>query len=505
MPLADVGPSYTANLVTPSRRSCVAVVALVGALTRLWILASPAGVLNSDEAVTGLGAIDALHGRFDVVVPGNAYTANLESYLLAPFVAVFGPRLLLLKLMAIVLWAVGCVVVFLLVRRVAGELAGWVGASMLWLVPGALLELSTHAYLAYPGGLVWVASAMYCLVRLAESAKPTVRLSMFAGLLCGFAVYAHPMYLAVLMPAVVGAGSFHPRSVRLWWLPAAAAALAVNAPFIWWNSRHGFPSLRDDLADNSRGSYWARLSRMFSGLLPRDFGLRNFTGVWTLGLWVSLAIYALLLTGVIAGFIGLMKSGRGGRVLGSAVVAVWPLMAVLSALGYVDDGRYGVVPAVPLFACLGVAGAALARRLRCTCARLTSLGSSAAVVGLWTAVLVAPPLLRFTGDDWGNPNRDFGTIVDRLNAAGIDHIAGNYWAVLPITYMTNGRIPSAVTRPDPVRYPHYQQATEQSPPSIVGFVFRSVNEDPTVLYLEERCYARTIVGEFVVYLPNGVC
>ena len=481
-------------------------VAIVGVMTRVWLLATPAGLLNSDEAVTGLGAIEALHGRFDVVVPGNAYTATLESFLFAPFAAVFGGRILLLKLMGTVLWAVGCLLVYRLIRRSVSELAGLLAASVAWLVPGAFLELSTRAYLAYPGGFVLAAGALATLMALAASAVPSRRSSMMAGLLCGLAVYAHPMYLAVLVPAVVVVGVHHAGRWRDWWLPCGIVAFVVNLPFLVWNVRHGNPSLREDLADESRGTYLTRLGRFFSGLIPRDFGLRDYPGTrWTFGRLTSSLVAAALIAAMVYGGIRLFRAGRAGRLLAITAVAVWPLMAVFSALGFVLDGRYGVVPAVPMFACLGVAAEAAVLRIGRIRAGSTPTFGAACVIGLWLVGLVGPSMWRITGVTWGNGNADYGAVVDRLDRAGIAHVAGNYWAVLPITYVTNGRIPSAVSAPDPIRYPLYQRATQAMPPNKVGFVFRNWNENPAVLYLKPDCYDREAVGQLVLYLPKAVC
>ena len=66
----------------------------------------------------------------------------------------FGTHVVLLKLMGVVLWFVA--------SSLGAELAvaaGWPCArrspsfSLLWLVPGALMIISTRAYLGYAGGL----------------------------------------------------------------------------------------------------------------------------------------------------------------------------------------------------------------------------------------------------------------------------------------------------------------------------------------------------------------
>ena len=47
--------------------------------------------LDGDEAAEGIIAIDILHGHLAIVESGGHYLGAIESYVLAPFIAVFGP------------------------------------------------------------------------------------------------------------------------------------------------------------------------------------------------------------------------------------------------------------------------------------------------------------------------------------------------------------------------------------------------------------------------------
>ncbi len=482
----------------------VAIAVVVGILTRWWVLSTPWGVLNADEAVTGLGAIDAIHGRFDVVIPGNAYTANLESYLFAPFVAVFGAHVTPLKLLPIVLWAGACIVLAMVVRRIAGALAGVVAGALLWLVPGALLVLSTRAYLAYAGGLLLVTASLVTLIGVLESEVPVARRSAVAGLFVGLAVWAHPMYLAVLIPACTVVGIRHLKRWRGWWLPAGASALVVNLPWIVWNLRHDYPSLAGEVVDDSRGTYLQRLGRFFSGLLPRDLGLLDQGGTrWIFGRPTSIAVYLMVLVVVGIGGLRLARSGRGGRMLAICLVAVWPIMAVFSPLGFVLDGRYGIGPTPLVFAALGIGVAELAQRAGRTRPTLTPV-TSVAAVALWVAVLVVPYQWRIIGHHRvADPNASQAALIDFLDTNRIDYVAGSYWVVLPVTYFTNARIPSAVTPGFPIRYPHYQRIVEAADPSQVAFVFQPSDENPGALLQPPGGYDRVEVAGFIVYLPKS--
>lgn len=474
-----------------------------GLLTRWWVLSTAWGTLNSDEAVTGLGAIDAIHGRFDVVIPGNAYTANLESYLFAPIVAMFGAHVTPLKLLPVALWAVACLVVGRLTSRVHSDVAGVVAGSLLWLVPGALLVLSTRAYLAYSGGLLLVATSLYCLSAVLGREVPSARSSAVAGCLVGLAVFAHPMYLAVVGPACVVVGVYHRRHWRRWWAPAGGAALLVNMPWIVWNARHGFPSLGGEVVGDSRGTYLQRLARFFSGLLPRDLGLLDQAGSrWTLGKPVSVSVYLVAIGIVLIGGRCLFRSSRSGRLVAVCLVAVWPAMALFSPLGFVTDGRYGVVPAAVLFPAFAVGVVQIAgwvAQRRPSLETWTSLG----VIAAWVGLLVVPYQQRNIGRHFGDPNAPTSGLIDFLDANEVRYIAGSYWAVLPVTYMSDTRIPSAVTSGYPIRYPHYQRLVEAAPAANVAFVFLSYDENPGALLQPVGDYDRVEVAGFIVYLPKA--
>ncbi len=499
------------QLLNARRRSVLisAVLLLVGVALRWWILETWWGYLNADEAVTGLGAFEALHGRLDVVIPGNAYTANLESYLFAPVAAVFGGRIVALKILPITLWALASVALYRLGRRVIEPVTAAVGASMLWLAPGALLIISTRSYLAYAGGMLIVAIALTALIKAIEPDGAGARTAFWAGLVCGLGVYVHPMYLAVITPAVIMVGLRRRRHWRTWWLPAATGALLLNLPWLAWNVRHGYPSFRGDVADSSRGTYLVRLGRLFSGMLTRDLGVLNEHGDrWTFGPIGSIAALVLVLAIAGGGAVRLWRANPGGRLLAVTCVSVWPAMAAFSALGYVEDGRYGVVMAVPFFACLGagIGGfAAWIRRGRVRPGTEITWVGGVIVVGMWLIGLVVPSIDRMVGRTWDDPNGDYYSVLYSVQDAGMRAIAGNYWAVLPITYVSDGEMPSAVVAPDPVRYPEYQRRAERTPPLLVAFVFWSWNENPTVLTLPLSCYERQIHGGLVAYLPDPTC
>ena len=83
----------------------VVVVGIFGLLMRLHLLRTPAGMLNADEAYTGLQSLAILRGDLPVVIRGAGYTAVLDSYFFAPFVWIFGAHVVPLKLLSSLWWS----------------------------------------------------------------------------------------------------------------------------------------------------------------------------------------------------------------------------------------------------------------------------------------------------------------------------------------------------------------------------------------------------------------
>jgi hypothetical protein len=499
------------------------IVLLLGVALRIQVLRSPSGWLNADEASMGLMAMDILHGHYPVLLEGQAYSAALESFLFAPYVALLGADVVALKLVPIVFWALAALLMFGATREVTTVPGAVLAAAMLWLAPGALLVLSTQSYPGYALGLAVVVATMWSLVVSAGRALPDGRQSAVTGGLAGLAFYVHPMFLSVVVPGLLVASLRHRSHLRRWWGPAVAAAMAVNLPFLAWNATNGFPSLQN--AAGIPGSYTERLIGFFADLVPRGLGLMNGAGVWILPRSLASLVYAAILFLVIAGAAALARRGWKGAVIVSTIVFVWPLMALFSAHGYVLDGRYAIIPLAPVTLCIAVAVAEvstfLVRRMRRTEGppaeqalsgadpkAITSRdswrlpASIAVVAGAMWLLLTMVYLDRAVGPAVEDPNGPVTALIDYLDETGFDRISGSYWVIQRVEYVTGGRIPGAVDPAYyPVRSPRLQHLVETSPIDRVAFVYTPDDEwifspaDPT------QEYRRAIVGGLVVYLP----
>ena len=475
------------------------VLLLVGLALRLLVLRSRLGDLNADEAYTGLQSLGVIRdGRFPVVIDGANYSAVLEAYFFAPVVTLLGGSVAGLKLLFICIWAAAAAVTAGAARRLLDGRAALVAGAIVWLAPGALMVLSTRAYVCYALGMTVVAGVVWTTAIVADQATPRVLSSALVGGLAGLAFYIHPIYITVLVPTVAVAAVVHWREWRTWWLPAVAAAVVANIPFIAWNALNGWPSLKSQYFPP--GTAAGRFEGFITGLLPRAFGLRSFNGEWIFGRTIGLVLYAVLVAGVVAGCVFMVRGSRRPSrwIVPVVLTTCLPAMALFPHLVYVADGRYGIVP----FAFVAIALGGAASHLVGLLPRPQATLMLGAVITLWAVVTVVPFLRNEKGFERFDANAWQERVIDRLDRAGIDRVAGNYWLALPIEYRSDRSIRVAVAGdPYVVRFPGSQRIVEQTPAEQVAFLFPPGDQPPQLFRLPLDRYRREDLGGVILYLP----
>jgi len=490
----------------------ILLVAFIGLVLRFWILLTPSGVLLADEAVTGLSALDVSQAHFGILIPESYYTALTESYLFSPFIQFFGAHVVPLKLMGVVLWFAASLAGAALGARLGGTRSAVTAFSLLWLVPGAIMVVSTRAYLGYPGGVLVVLCSLLALVRIVQEGL-TRRRVVIAGFLIGLAFMMHPIYIGALAPAALVVTWRHRRAGREWYLPLAVGFVVGCGPWLWWNLRHHFASLTERDTDNS--TYVGRVKGYFSGILPRDLGLKEPNGTWTPNRPVGLLLVLVFLAGLVWAILRLWRSGTAGRVLAVPAVASWFALGVFAHTSFVDDGRYGIMPfpicVVVLAVAIGRIGAAgpatAADRDADVVTRPVALARRAwvpvAVVAAWLLVLVLPYQVRVIGTKLGDPNEFTTSVARALDAHGITNLTGDYFDVLQVSYLTEGRIATKVFYPLPVRYPRLEQRVSSATPDQVAVLFSVGAERPEELKLPVEQYDKIDLPGHTLYVPKS--
>lgn len=484
---------------SPRTWTVVAAVVAVGLLLRWWVLRSTFGVLNADESYSGLQSMGVIRdGRFPIVMDGQSYTAAIEAYVFSPLLVFAGGSIAVLKWSFVSVWLAVLFATFGAARHIAGRRAAAFAGVIAWLAPGALLVLSTRSYMGYALGLAVATAAIWATAVLVDQAVPMPKWSAIAGFLAGLAVFVHPIWLTMIVPVVSVAAVVHWRDRRRFWVPAVGAAVLANVPFLLWNSLNGWPSLSPEV--RPPGSYADRLEGFFTGLLPRGFGLRTFDGQWVLGRPLGLAIYGLILGGVIVGCVVLVRSStRPSRwVVPVALAFCFPLMALLPNLVFVADGRYAMIPFPAMAIALGAAGgkAVASFSPRRTTAALLAFAA------VWLSVTIVPFMNKQQMFDDGQPNAWIDRVITRLDEVGIDRVAGYYWFVLPLEYRSDQRIRTAVAgNPYTIRFPASQQIVGRVPAEEVAFIFPPGPQEAVWFYLPMDEYRQEDLGGVILYLP----
>ena len=504
--LADRSPHLTEVRDFAGRRSshpvvvaCVAaVVVLAGVVARWIILRSSLGALNADEAYTGVQAFEILDGHLPVVIGGTVYTAVVESYVYVPIVALFGAHILLLKLVAVMFWAIAALMVLAIGSEVRGRRAGAIAGALVWITPGALLTVSTNAYESYGSGMATTVVAFYLVRRLCDGPAPSWRGPTAVGVVAGLGFWMHPMYLTTLVPMLVVVLWIHRRRLVVWTGIVVGGVLGC-APFLLWNARNGWPSLDD--RPEAAGSYADRLRTFVSDLLPRSLGLRDSRLDWMLSPALGVTLYGLFLAAVVIGLVvQFRRSRRPSRMLLPVVIlAVLPLMGLFSPLIYTRDGRYGIIAFPFLALSVGIAIDALARWIPRVGATAVPLAAGL----VWVGGFLAPHLDLVLDETDGNPNADTEEVVDQLHRSGIEFVSGSFWRVHPVEFVADDTIVGGVSRGHPVRFADRQREVEAAAPEDVAFVFQTSDEDPGALRGPVEDYERTQLGDTVLYIPTA--
>jgi 4-amino-4-deoxy-L-arabinose transferase-like glycosyltransferase len=272
-----------------------------------------------------------------------------------------------LRLISALVVAVNVLLVGLIARELGGGRGGQVLAAACWatapFVMGAGHLMSTSPF----DVLVWTLLG-YLLIRWIRTRDDRLLLALGPVLGVGMLIKNLPiLYAVALLAGVLLAG---PREVfrrpQLW--VAAAIALAIWAPNLWWQASNGWPQLEMTAAIREDAGYGGRL-----GLVPSQLLLMGppLAPIWIVGLWRLLRSADL----------------RPYRALGWAYLVTLLLVLVTGGQAYYPAGAY---PA--LFAAGAVAAAAWVRRAgeAGRRRRLALVGAAVALTGVGTLALSLP-------------------------------------------------------------------------------------------------------------------
>ena len=480
------------------RRWILATVALavvaVGVFARYWLLHTPLGRIDSDEATTGLMARGVLHGNFAAVVSGNNYGGTLEAFIYAPFYWLFGPNVTVFKCLAIAEWVAVGAVLGKLGAMLWARAVGMFLALSLWVCGPWTVFLSTRLFLGYPSGALCLGGFAWCCISMARlDTLEGVRAqwhAAIAGLLAGLAFWQHPLAVATVLPGLVGLyvdlrRHTMAQRVRLlrWLVPAAFVGVF---PFFWYNAANSWPSKSFPQLPGS--TLLGREHAMYTQMMARGFGLRDLSGRWTFGRPAALVLVVL----IAAMWLGALRLLKTHAAIGLAGIFGPPIMAAFPSLYAVADGHYFTFILIPIFVCVA---AVLPRSIRWD--TLRPLAISAVAVTLAAATLVG--FDHGLPHHFGDANGDVKELAAGLEATNFTHIRTDYWLAYRLVFVSNNQIISASSLP--TRFPAIDKEANDSPRlAFVAYVGDASDVTWQRIFPERR---RFTIGQFAIFAPSG--
>jgi 4-amino-4-deoxy-L-arabinose transferase-like glycosyltransferase len=477
-----------------------ALVAAAGIALRVWIYRGALGVPDSDEAIVGLMALQAMHGHLTNFYWGQGYGGPQEALLTVPVFWLFGVSWAALRLVPILISAAAALVLWRAGRRLFGEPAGAVAGALLWVWPPFALFKLTHQFGFYASGVFYCSLLLLLALRVVER-PDRVRVGVFA-LVCGLAFWQTVQIVPIAAVLIVWIVWRRPRALRHAWV-ALAAGLLGALPWIAWNIAHDGASFA---IPYGQFPYPHRLRLFFSPVLPMTLGLRVPFSQQAVP--PSALVYpALALIVGLFGY-GAWRARRSNAAVLYAIVAVFPFLYALSPLTSDSlEPRYTVVLSPILVLLVAQLATDYPRALLVL---LAGCAVSFVVVDRMNTYF------RTTPAPYPTAPRDLRPLVATLDRLHLDHVYADYWLAYVLDFDTHERIvaaqsrfggvrfrgPNAIVSHDPViNWEAYEKEVGAAPRTGLVFFRPAVARTPLVKTIEQHGYRRTDVGPFVVFAP----
>ncbi|MFN8632725.1 MAG: glycosyltransferase family 39 protein [Chloroflexota bacterium] len=453
-----------------SDRVLLALILLVGAGLRLWLLLGPFREIDADEAVVGLMAMQ-VPGELPAFYWEQSYLGTVEPMVAAGLFAFVGPSAAALKLVPAAFSILFIWLVYLTARPVFGTGPALLAALYLAVPPSFFAAWSVKARGGYPEALVFGQLCMLAALKLAEPlprSQKGVGWALAFGLAAGLALWTHP--LSVVM--VVAAGLYLLFSWRRWWMGAAdrravalvAAVAAVGlllglGPALVYNAANGFPSLR--FAAEGGTEPRAALLNVWGFVrygLPVLVGLAEGTPSQVLLLqdwptrlgssWlvtVALPVLGLALVWWFRRALAALWRGegtvreRGPALFVLVLLLVPPFVAVSRFANLWAEPRY----ALPVYAAVPLVGAVV-WQLRQRRAILGFLALTVLLVVNLFSLVTSDYRLSLPTSAGESTSANRAILIAALEERGISRIYTDYWLAYPIAFESREAIVPAV-------------------------------------------------------------
>ena len=223
------------RFVTPARIG-IGLVVLAGLVLRWFIITHSLGVLDADEATTGLVARHFLHnGEHPVFYWSSNYGGTIEAATTALAFLAFGSSVAVLKWASVVWFAVACLLAWRVGAHLIDERAGAVAALLMWVWPAPFVWWTTKSRGFYCSVLVFGLVMALCALRLTERPERRIDWLIF-GLAFGLGWWDTPQIVLLGVPIGLWVLMRNWRALKSAWLAIPTWGEA------WHNNHHAFPT-----------------------------------------------------------------------------------------------------------------------------------------------------------------------------------------------------------------------------------------------------------------------
>lgn len=467
--------------------------AAIGLGVRLWIMTGRLGVLDSDEAITGLMARHLLDGELRAFMWRLSYQGTIVTWPVAASFWLFGSSRFTLELPFLLMSAGATVMVWRIGRRFLTPFQAGFGALAFWLWPAIYVWVSVKPLLFYVPTLVLGLAVLLGTLRVAERPRRTADWCVL-GLCAGAGWWTSPNIVYFVLPAGIWLVAFHRRALLPGVLYAVPCAVLGALPWIWNQVTYGLNAF--DLEDGqAQGSFLDHLGYFFSHALPTALGLRApLTGDWFLDVvpWLP---YAVVL-GLLGWSVALLLRDRAlagvGLVSLPFVFALNPVASNLTS-DVVGNGRYFYF--FSPFLALAVA-------------RLVRPVVPAVVVAVLLAASSVAGFARlYEHRDAIGVVPDLGRVIARLEREGHHEVFASFWVSSRLTFESDERIIAVATDLGPTFQGFEDHVRNAANPVYVTNREEGGLFDP-LASLRERARAEGIaldeipVGEYLIVVPE---